>query len=54
MLMRMCNSGNTPPLLFGLKTCTSIFEIILAVSQKTGDQFSSGLSKTTLGHIIKW
>lgn len=54
MLMRMWNSGKTPPLLLGLKTCTSIFEIILAVSQKTGNQFTSGLSKTTLGRIIKW
>ena len=41
------SKGNTPPLLVGMKTCTTTLKISVMVSQKTGNQ------PTTLGHIPK-
>ena len=53
MLKRMWNKGNTPPLLVGMQTCANTLEIHMVVSQKIGNQFTSGPSNTTLGHILK-
>jgi hypothetical protein len=36
MLARTWNKGNTPPLLMGMKTCTTTLEINLAVFRKLG------------------
>jgi hypothetical protein len=35
MLVRMWRKGNTPPLLVGLKACTTTLEISLAVPQNS-------------------
>jgi hypothetical protein len=52
-LLRMQSKGNTPLLLVGVKTCTAILEINLAVSRKIGNSFTSIPSYTTPGHILK-
>jgi hypothetical protein len=53
MLVRMWSKENTPPLLVGVKTCTTTLEINLVVSQKTRNSSTSRLSYTTPGHIPK-
>ena len=42
MLERMWSKGNTPPLLVEMQICTSTLEINMAVSQKIGNQPTSG------------
>ena len=49
----MLNKGSTPPLLVGVQTYTAALEISMAVSQEIGNQLTSRLSNTTLGHIPK-
>jgi hypothetical protein len=49
----MCNKVNTPPLLVGVKTCTTTLEINLELSQKTGNISASRSSYTTPGDILK-
>ena len=53
MLERMWCKANTPPLLVEVQTYTTTLETNIAVSQKTGNQSTSKLSSTTLGHIPK-
>ena len=53
MLERMWSKGNTHPLLVGMQTCTTTLEISMAVSQKIGNQPTSGSSNITLWHIPK-
>ena len=40
-------------MLVGVKTCTATLEINLTVSEKIGNQSSSRVSNTTLGHTAK-
>jgi hypothetical protein len=47
---RLWNKGNTPPLLLGVKTCTTSLEIHLALSQKIGNYSISRPSNTTPWH----
>lgn len=54
MLARMRRKRNTPPLLVGLQTGTTILEISLEVPQKIGHWTTWGSSYTSLGHIPKW
>ena len=50
----MWSKGNTHPLLVvGMQTCITTLEISMVVSQKIGNQPTSGLNNTTLGHIPK-
>lgn len=51
MLARMWRTGNIPPLLVAVQTCTTTLEINLAVSQKVGNRYTSKSSYTTIGHI---
>jgi|UPI0000F4F160 hypothetical protein len=44
---------DTPAWLLGVQTCTDTLEINLAVSQKTGNSFTSGPSYTTPRHKPK-
>ena len=53
MLERIWNKGNTHALLVGMKTCITSLKISMVVSQKIGNQPTSGPSNTTLGHILK-
>ena len=53
MLESMWSEGNTPPLLVGIQTCTTTLKIGMMVSQKVGNQPSSGPSNTTFGHTQK-
>ena len=53
MLERMWSNRNTPPLLVGMQTYTTTLEISMEISQKIGNQPTSGHSNTTLGHIPK-
>ena len=43
------SKGNTPPLLVGVKTCTTTMEINMAVPQNTGNQTTSRLRYIILG-----
>jgi hypothetical protein len=47
----MWSMGNTPPLSVGVQFCTSTLDIKLAVSQKTGNNFTSKLNYPIPGHI---
>jgi len=49
MLARMWRKRNTPPLLVGLQTATTILEISLEVPQKIGHWTTWGPSNTLLG-----
>ena len=51
MLESMQSKRNTPPLLVGMETCTTTLEISMVVSQKAGNQPTSGPRNITLGHI---
>jgi hypothetical protein len=53
MLLKMWSKRNSPPLLVGVQTCTTILEINLVVSQKVGSRSTSRPSYTTPGHIPK-
>ena len=53
MLKRIWNKGNTHSLLVRMQTCTTTFEISMAVSQKIVNKPTLGSSNTTLGHIQK-
>jgi hypothetical protein len=53
MLLKMQNKGNTPPLLVGVQTCTTILEINLDVSQKIGSRSTSKPRYNTPGYIPK-
>ena len=53
MLERMWSTGNTPPLLVGIQTCTAALKISMAVSHKIENQSTSRPNNTTLGHIPK-
>jgi len=53
MLARMWRKRNTPPLLVGLQTGTTILEISLEVPQEIGHWITWGPSCTSLGHIPK-
>lgn len=53
MLARMWRKRNTPPLLVGLQTGTTILKISLEVPQKIGHWTAWGSSYTSLGHIPK-
>ena len=50
-LKRMWNKGNTPPLLVGVQTFPATLEVSVVIPQKTGDQPTTSLSCTALGHI---
>lgn len=54
MLLRMCNNGNSPPLLEGMQTCTTIMEINMSFPQKIVKWSTSRPSYTILRHIPKW
>ena len=47
------SKGNTHPMLVEMKTSSATLEISMVVSQKIGNQPTSGPSNTTLGHIPK-
>ena len=47
------SKGNTHPLPMGMQTCTITLEISMAVSQKIGNQPTSGSNYTTLVYILK-
>ena len=49
----MWDKGNTPALLVGMKTCTAVLEISIAVSQKIGNQSTSRHNDIILLHIPK-
>jgi hypothetical protein len=51
MLARMWRKGNTPPLLVGLKACTTILEVSLEVPQKIGYNTTGRSSNTSPEHI---
>jgi hypothetical protein len=51
MLLRMWSKWNTPPLLVGMQTYTTILEINLAVSKKVEDSSTSISSYTTPRHV---
>jgi hypothetical protein len=47
MLALLWTQGNPSPLLVGMQPCTTTLEINLAVSQKTGNSYTSILHHTT-------
>ena len=49
----MCSKANTHPLLVGVQTCTTTLEVSMAVSQKIGNQLTSGPRNAILGQIPK-
>jgi hypothetical protein len=53
LLVRMWSKGSTPPLMKGVKICTTTLEINLVVSQKIGNISTSRPSYSTPGHIPK-
>ena len=53
MLERLQWKGNTYPLVVGMKTCKTTFELSMMVSQNIENQSNSGHNNTTLGHIKK-
>ena len=53
MLERMWSKGNTHPLMVGMQTCATTLEISMTLSQKIGNQPTSGSNSTTFGNIPK-
>ena len=53
MLENTVCKGNTHPLMVEIQTYTTTLETSMAVSQKIGNQPTSGSSNTTLEHIPK-
>ena len=49
----MLSKGNTHPLLVEMQTCTATLKISMSISQKIGNQPSSGSSSNVLGYIPK-